>query len=142
MRIWSIHPKYLDSKGIVALWREALLAKKVLQGKTKGYTKHPQLQRFKESKEPLKAINTYLFFVWIEANKRGYSFDRSKCKYYKLKQKITVTYGQIKHEEKHLGKKLFLRDKKKFSEFNKISEVELNPIFYRTKGPIEEWEKK
>lgn len=23
MRLWSSHPKYLDAKGIVALWREA-----------------------------------------------------------------------------------------------------------------------
>ena len=37
MRLWSIHPKYLDCKGLVALWREALLAKKVLRGKTRKY---------------------------------------------------------------------------------------------------------
>jgi len=43
MRIWSLHPKYLDSKGMVALWREALLAKQVLLNKTKGYKNHPQL---------------------------------------------------------------------------------------------------
>jgi hypothetical protein len=47
MRIWSIHPKYLDIKGLVALWREALLAKHVLEGRTKGYRNHPQLDRFK-----------------------------------------------------------------------------------------------
>ena len=40
MRIWSLHPKYLDAKGIVALWRETLLAKHVLEGKTKGYKNH------------------------------------------------------------------------------------------------------
>jgi hypothetical protein len=33
MRIWSLHPKYLDSKGLVALWRESLLAKNVLRDK-------------------------------------------------------------------------------------------------------------
>ena len=31
MRIWSLHPKYLDAKGVVALWRETLLAKNVLE---------------------------------------------------------------------------------------------------------------
>jgi carboxyl-terminal processing protease len=29
MRLWSLHPKYLDAQGLVALWREALLAKAV-----------------------------------------------------------------------------------------------------------------
>ncbi|MBU0535398.1 MAG: pyrimidine dimer DNA glycosylase/endonuclease V, partial [Nanoarchaeota archaeon] len=75
MRLWSIHPKYLDSKGLVALWREALLARKVLQGKTKGYKSHPQLIRFREFPEPIKAINTYLYQVWKESCKRGYCFD-------------------------------------------------------------------
>jgi hypothetical protein len=41
MRLWSIHPEYLDAKGLVALWREALLAQNVLQCNTKGYKKHP-----------------------------------------------------------------------------------------------------
>jgi hypothetical protein len=30
----------------VALWREALLAQKVRQGKTKGYRRHSQLHDF------------------------------------------------------------------------------------------------
>jgi len=30
MRLWSLHPRYLDAKGLVALWREGLLAQKVL----------------------------------------------------------------------------------------------------------------
>jgi hypothetical protein len=40
MRKWSIHPQYLDTKGLEALWREALLAKNVLEVKTKGYRNH------------------------------------------------------------------------------------------------------
>jgi len=31
MRLWTIHPKYLDRQGLLALWREALLAQKVLR---------------------------------------------------------------------------------------------------------------
>ncbi len=56
MRLWSIHPMYLDSKGLVALWREALLAQNVLLEKTKGYKNHPQLIRFRASKNALGAI--------------------------------------------------------------------------------------
>ena len=36
MRLWSLHPRYLDAKGLVALWREGLLAQAVLKGQTKG----------------------------------------------------------------------------------------------------------
>ena len=49
MRLWSLHPKYLDIKGLVACWREGLLARKVLLDQTKGYKNHPQLIRFNRS---------------------------------------------------------------------------------------------
>jgi len=39
--------------------QEGLLAKAVLEGKTKGYTAHPQLIRFKEQERPLDAINVF-----------------------------------------------------------------------------------
>src|SRR6476660_10497878 len=78
MRIWSIHPKYLDSKGLVALWRETLLAKNVLEGNTKGYKNHPQLNRFRESKRAIDCINQYLSEIHKEAEKRNYSFDKNK----------------------------------------------------------------
>jgi Pyrimidine dimer DNA glycosylase len=47
MRIWSVHPRYLDRQGLTAGWREGLLAQKVLTGTTKGYRNHPQLRRFR-----------------------------------------------------------------------------------------------
>ncbi len=46
MRLWLIPPKYLDCKGLVALWREGFLAKKVLSNQTRGYKNYPQLLRF------------------------------------------------------------------------------------------------
>ena len=90
MRLWSIHPKYLDAKGLVALWREGLLAKKVLEGKTKGYTRHPQLLRFKQCQSPLEAINLYLKVVLQEATTRGYNFDKSKLQI-PAEKKLTQT---------------------------------------------------
>jgi len=78
MRIWSLHPKYLDAKGLVALWRETILAQKVLEGKTKGYKNHPQLNRFKNTDNPVGAIAVYLKYVAEEADKRGYNFDSNK----------------------------------------------------------------
>ena len=78
MRIWSLHPSLLEVKGLVALWRETLLAKHVLLGKTKGYKNHPQLDRFKKCKAPVKVIDQYLLSVYEEAVWRGYNFDKSK----------------------------------------------------------------
>ena len=78
MRLWSLHPKYLDPQGLVALWREALLARAVLQGKTKGYKHHPQLRRFQESPSPRRYIAAYLKEVHAEATRRGYRFDGKK----------------------------------------------------------------
>ena len=78
MLLWSIHPEYLDTQGLVALWREGLLAQKVLREKTKGFKHHPQLDRFKRHPSPLCAIATYLEYVRKEALKRGYHFDRKK----------------------------------------------------------------
>jgi len=47
MRLWSLHPAYLDARGLGALWREGLLAQAVLRGKTRGYRSHPQLERWR-----------------------------------------------------------------------------------------------
>ena len=144
MRLWSIHPKYLDKKGLLALWREGLLAKKVLEGKTKGYKNHSQLQRFKEFENPLLAINSYLYFVWFESKKRGYNFRKRKISSGEIiSAKIPVTKGQLEFEFPRLCKKLEKRDRKRFEEIKKEGKnfPEVNPIFYIIKGKIERWEK-
>jgi len=143
MRLWSINPKYLDNKGLVAVWREGLLAKKVLQGKTKGYKNHPQLTRFREYTNPLEAINSYLFFVFVESKNRGHNFDESKINVSKLKKMIPVTSSQMNFEFKHLLKKLKERDLKKFKELRglNLDEIISNPIFKIINGDIESWEK-
>ncbi|MFH8080504.1 MAG: pyrimidine dimer DNA glycosylase/endonuclease V [Candidatus Aenigmatarchaeota archaeon] len=140
MRLWSLHPKYLDSKGLVAQWREGLLAKKVLEGKTKGYKNHPQLQRFKLYPEPIKAINSFLTYTLEEAERRGYKFDRSKIQITHLKGVIDVKRGQLKYEFRYLLKKLERRDKKKFKEIMN-EEIEPSPLFNVVDGGIEDWEK-
>src|SRR4051794_29892144 len=110
MRIWSLHPKYLDTKGLVALWRETLLAKHVLEDKTKGYRNHPQLNRFKKCSAPLQAINYYLSVVFKEAEQRGYAFDKTKIEWNFEICKVPVTTGQIEYEVQHLKTKLQKRD--------------------------------
>ncbi|MDB5226697.1 MAG: hypothetical protein JWN78_890 [Bacteroidota bacterium] len=140
MRIWSIHPQYLDSKGLVALWRETLLAKHVLEGKTKGYKNHPQLKRFKDLSNPVNAIHQYLGKVYDEAILREYNFDENK--FIALRQKIvlTVTEGQIEYEWRHLLGKLKIRDEKLYKQLKKINNCDVHPIFRVVKGPVEDWE--
>ncbi|MFI5187968.1 MAG: pyrimidine dimer DNA glycosylase/endonuclease V [Chitinophagales bacterium] len=141
MRIWSIHPKYLDSKGLVAVWRETLLAKTVLKNKTKGYKNHPQLHRFKESKKPLHCINQYLVEIYKEAEKRNYSFDKSKIKKDFKRSTLTVTTGQVDFEIRHLKRKLKLRDRKKLKEIMLVRKFESHPLFKIIEGETESWEK-
>jgi len=147
MRLWSLHPRYLDARGLVALWREALLAQAVLKGKTKGYTHHPQLQRFRQTRNPTHAIAAYLQFVHDEATRRGYNFDRKKigrtsnCDG-KL-QRIPVTQGQLRYEWKHLRMKLARRDPKWLQAIEMMrGRKETSPAFRVVAGAVEAWEKR
>jgi len=143
LRLWSIHPKYLDRVGLVAVWREGLLARRVLEGKTKGYRNHPQLSRFKGYEKPVDLIDAYLFQIYLEAKRRGYSFDNSKIRGIKLQGVLTVTRGQLEYEFAHLLKKLEMRNKKKFEELKGLNpkNIEPNPVFRVVDGEIEKWEK-
>jgi len=139
MRLWSINPSYLDSKGLVALWREGLLARKVLRGETRGYTRHPQLERFRLAEHPAIAIDHYLKEVAIEATARGYSFDSSKIDMGAKHSKLVVTTDQLAFERTHLSSKLSVRDTAR----NTILPATLapHPLFEERAGVIESWER-
>lgn len=147
MRLWSIHPRYLDTKGLVALWRESLLAQKVLLGKTRGYTRHPQLWRFRNAGEPLASIQAYLREIHHEALTRGYNFNVKLItesefdEAHRGPRSIPVTTGQISYEMDHLMKKLAVRDPPRFSEIRDLQEVELHPLFWEVQGEVEDWER-
>jgi hypothetical protein len=140
MRLWSIHPKYLDTKGLLATWREGLLAKKVLEGNTKGYKNHPQLIRFKNYSDPLLLINAFLTTIYNEAVSRNYNFDKSKINLINLENTIPVTNKQIEYEFQHLLKKLKIRDEKRYHKYKNTKNILSNPIFYIVDGDIESWE--
>lgn len=140
MRIWSLHPKYLDSMGLVALWRETLLAKNVLMGNTKGYKNHPQLIRFKKSINSIDSINHYLSWVYHEAVKRNYNFDKMKIDWDFKSVTLKVNKGQIKYEINHLLQKLKSRDRLRFNKFKNLKRYEIHPIFRVVDGEVEEWE--
>ena len=142
MRLWSVHPSLLDRVGLVALWREALLAQKVLLGATKGYRHHPQLDRFRQSSNPIRAIASYLWSIADEAQERGYDFDLSKITMRRGRVRIRVTTGQLAYELTHLKKKLRSRDPKRLRLAGMRQAVKANPVFNAVEGPIAPWERK
>lgn len=141
MRLWSLHPRYLDARGLVALWREALLARAVLGGKTRGYQNHPQLERFRAHTAPRSAINSYLQGVHAEAVVRGYSFDRRKIGRVRTQALIPVATGQIEYEWHHLLRKLALRNPALHEQWHTISTPQCHPLFRLQPGPVEPWER-
>lgn len=141
MRLWSLHPSYLDAKGLVALWREALLAQAVLSGKTKGYLNHPQLIRFKACRDPLASLSTYLWAVAAEADKRNYCFDVTKIQSPHGRHKIRLTQGQLEFEMQHLLRKLERRDMQRFDLFQRDTEIKSHPMFTVLSGEIAVWER-
>ena len=140
MRLWSIHPCYLDVKGLVALWREGLLAQEVLLGNTRGYKNHPQLIRFRNSANPAGAIAVYLRHVADEADNRGYLFDRSRIVKKNYHGKIMVTEGQIEYEFRHLLRKLKERSPELYKKHKTASGIRLHPMIQKKSGDVEPWE--
>jgi hypothetical protein len=139
MRLWSLHPSLLDRAGLVALWREGLLAQKVLQGQTKGYRFHPQLERFRAAGNPVAAIGAYLWAVADEAGLRGYRFDATKIAARRRTISIPVTKGQLEFEREHLRRKLKVRDRARLLMLNK-AKLKPHPILHVVAGGIEPWE--
>jgi hypothetical protein len=140
MRLWSLHPQYLDSKGLVALWREGLLAQAVLVGKTIGYKHHPQLLRFLHSSSPEKYIAAYLRPIHDEAVCRGYHFDEKKIGRGSTVKPLLVTRGQLEYEWSHLTSKLKTRSPSWLSHIETVKQPESHPLFQVVAGGISEWE--
>jgi hypothetical protein len=141
MRLWSIHPKYLDSKGLVALWRESLLAQKVLEDDTRQYKNHPQLSRFRAAPDPLSSIRTYLTHVASEARNRGYHFNEENIGPVSKTIRLPVTSGQIEYERHHLLGKLKKRVSVQYKKLELHEQIKPHPLFIVIPGPVEPWEK-
>lgn len=140
MRLWTLHPQYLDSRGLVALWREALLAQAVLSGETRGYTRHPQLNRFRATASPYQAIAAYLRVVHAESVRRGFHFDVSKIGNGDNSLVIPATRGQMNYEWDHLKAKLLRRDPSWLQPIESLIRPRPHPLFHIIPGPIADWE--
>ena len=141
MRLWSLDPAYLDAKGIVAVWREGLLARAVLRGKTRGYRHHPQLQRFLTHPAPVSAINNYLAAIADEADARGYRFDRSRVGAVRDASLIPVSTGQLAFEHSHLRSKIGNRAPLELGRLPTVANLAPHPLFVARLGPVESWER-
>jgi hypothetical protein len=141
MRLWTLHPKYLDAKGLVALWREALLAQEVLRGETRGYKHHPQLLRFAKMNNPPAALAAYLKAVHDEAVRRGYKFNTSKIGRRQFRGKLKETRGQLLYEWRHLKRKLKKRHPKRLRGLMAVKNPMSHPLFRILPGAVREWEK-
>lgn len=141
MRIWSLHPRYLDARGLVALWRETLLAQAVLRGETRGYTHHPQLLRFREQSSPAGFIAAYLREVHTEAVRRGYNFDSTKIGRSRVRGRIAVSRGQLDFEWEHLIGKVKTRDPEWYARIANVKNPGPHPLFRAVRGGIAPWEK-
>ena len=140
MRLWTLHPKYLDPRGLVAVWREALLAQAVLKGQTSGYKRHPQLIRFRNTPSPTDSIASYLRGVFDESCRRGYCFDVVKICSAGTVESIIVTRGQLDYEWIHLKKKLRVRAPSWLDRIQTISRPVPHPMFRIVPGPVADWE--
>ena len=142
MRLWTLHPSHLDPQGLVALWREGLLAQAVLAGRTRGYTRHPQLLRFRAQAEPLDAIGAYLNAVGGEASARGYQFNVAKIDRPAAQPvPMVATTGQRAHEWQHLGAKLAARNPAWHARWVASKQPLMHPLFTPTPGPVQDWER-
>jgi hypothetical protein len=141
MRLWSLHPRCLDRMGLLAVWREGLLAQQVLAGRTTGYRRHPQLVRFRMQPDPLAAIGGYLRPIHAEAVRRGYRFDGSKIRFHGACPKITVTRGQMEFEREHLLRKCRGRNRAWFLHLRRKKRLPPHPLFRVIPGGRADWEK-
>ena len=141
MRLWSLHPCYLDAKGLVALWREGLLARAVLKKQTQGYRHHPQVERFRNCSKPIATIDRYLWSVYEESKKRGYHFDAGKLGRKADCSALRVTAGQLQYEWEHLKAKLKVRDQKQYEKIRTVMKPRPHPLFKVNAGVTEPWER-
>ncbi len=142
MRLWTIHPRYLDARGLVAAWREALLAQKVLLGRTRGYTRHPQLERFSAQPRPVAAMGAFLTALAEEATLRAYHFDLSKISHVQGYGLIEETRGQLLYEWEHLRSKLRVRAPEVYHQIQAVEFPEAHPLFRIVPGDVREWERR
>lgn len=141
MRLWSIHPRYLDPAGLCGLWREALLAQRVVEGRTLAYRRHPQVCRLLQEDDPPGAMHAYLQGVWEEGDSRGYCLDRARITPCTSSAPMAAPQGQLEYELVLLALKLRLRNPAFLDALPRVEEVEPHPSIRPVPGGAAWWER-
>lgn len=165
MRLWTIHPTFLDNEGLHGLWREGLLAQKIIEDPTHGRSNNPQIARFRNHVSPISILGAYLWTVGHEGMERGFKYNVARIEDPPMlgsimvpkgssgDPRIPVTEEQIRFEFDHLFSKLEERDPvslEKILNYSVQSTIKyredfrlkaINPAFRIVVGPIESWEK-
>lgn len=141
VRLWSVHPRYLDPAGLCGLWREALLAQAVVGGEKKGYRRHPQARRVLEERDPRGAIRSYLRGVWEEGCRRGYRLDPRRIAWWDREARMTVPRGQLEYELVLLAVKLEARAPCLAGRLPSLEDVLPHPALDVAEGGLAWWER-
>ena len=141
MRLWTLHPKYLDAKGLVAAWREALLAQAVLRDRNDWLPKP-------SSTDPVPPLtltgSKYRVLssraacrgkpAWVSVRPRKDRLPRGG------RSRLKATLGQLGYEWKHLRAKLAIRDKAWLASLGRVARPDAHPTFRVVPGDVEDWE--
>lgn len=138
MRLWTIHPSHLDRAGLLACWREGLLARRVRASTVPiGYANHPQLHRWPD----VATLDAYLHGLVDEAEVRGYRFDRTKLGARINTSPIPVSTGQVDFEAGRLVSKMWARGGRPRAPLSPGA-IQVHPIFtIYSSDKVEEWER-
>ena len=131
MNLWSFHPKYLDEKGLRAVWQDALFAQNVLSGRIKDHRKYyPQLMKFNNYFEPLAAIGAYLGFIYDDGVERGIIFQEHKIMHRSKRENIfQVDRERLEDEFEQYKRKMQTVSMLQTAKLRQVSKVEPHPIF-------------
>lgn len=147
MRLWSIHPKYLDNRSLMVFWNDAILAKSSILGKIDFHS--PHFQRFKYIDNKEHVLNVYMKEIFLEGSKRNLNFDKNQIEDIFLLPLLTsdlidLTYGQLKFEFELLVDKFKSTNNNEALEFLMNSYIKDDQIeslvFHLTDGPMESWD--
>lgn len=150
MRLWSLHPSYLDKQALQVCWADALQALEYYKQERaymKGITNdlspyfYPCLDRFRMTGSPIAHITNYLHGLCDESERRNTPFGRAKLPEFTPGLRLKVTDGQIAREEKLLLLQLNRRKQTQLWMDLFVAEyVQPHPLFEIVSGPVEPWE--
>lgn len=151
-RLWSLHPGYLDQKGLGACWKEAKGAQTSLMNPDAGGQQHSALIRFRAHHDPVGAIGAYMRSLWVEAAlRRNYRYNykliaqpNPPSEVYETNFAMPVTKGQVQYEAEFLREKINKRDglpRLYLPSPNTLEAIRLHPLFYMVEGDVEDWER-